>query len=120
MVCLGQLSYAARNSYELDSATAALIALGIAVVHGSDAAVEGQVYAALDAGATRAQIMAAVGVAVMMGGAGAAYTGELVVSILDSADAAEDAGAVGDPEADVLEDGLEVWCDRPAVGETAV
>jgi AhpD family alkylhydroperoxidase len=66
------LHKAATAGGKIDSKTKELIALGIAVAVRCESCISFHVHDALNAGATRAEILDALGVAVMMGGGPAA------------------------------------------------
>ncbi len=70
--CFGSLHKAAVAKGALDAKTKELIALGIAVAARCKSCIAFHVHDALAAGATRAEVLETLGVAVMMGGGPAA------------------------------------------------
>lgn len=79
----GKLHRAAMAPGELDGATKELIALAIGITTHCDGCIAFHVHDALRAGATRAQIEEAIGVAVMMGGGPAAVFGSDALTALN-------------------------------------
>lgn len=77
------LHKAATTSATLDAKTKELIALGIAVAVRCDSCISFHVHDALAAGATRPEVLDALGVAVLMGGGPAAMYACDALSALD-------------------------------------
>jgi len=83
----GNLHKAATASGALDTKTKELIALGIAVAIRCDSCIGFHVHAALAAGATRAEVLDALGVALLMGGGPAAMYACDALTALDQFEA---------------------------------
>jgi AhpD family alkylhydroperoxidase len=79
----GALHKGATQPGAVDTKTKELIALGIAVAVRCDGCIAFHVHDAIEAGATRAEILEAVGVAVLMGGGPALMYGAEALSALD-------------------------------------
>jgi len=83
------LHKAAMTGGALDAKTKELIAIGIAVGIHCDPCVAYHVHDALKAGATRAEVLEAVGVAIMMGGGPAAMYACNALAALDQFEGAQ-------------------------------
>ena len=83
------LHKAAMTGGTLEAKTKELIALGIAVAIHCDSCVAYHVHDALKAGATRAEVLEAVGVAMMMGGGPAAMYACDALTALDQFESAQ-------------------------------
>lgn len=97
MAAFAQLQGAATRSSALDAKTKRLVMVGIAVTQRCPECLAVQVAASLEAGATRAEILDAAGVAILMGGGPAvAVTATRVIDLLDrhAALSRTDAGSV--------------------------
>lgn len=83
MAGFGALHKGATKAGAVDTKTKELIALGIAVAVRCDGCIAFHVHDALEAGASREEIMEAVGVAVLMGGGPALMYGAEALAALD-------------------------------------
>ncbi|MEL7156532.1 MAG: carboxymuconolactone decarboxylase family protein [Actinomycetota bacterium] len=87
MSAFGSLHTAALADAALSSTTKELIALAIGITSRCEGCVTFHVHDALQAGATRAEIEEAIGVAVLMGGGPAAVYGSEALAALDEFEA---------------------------------
>lgn len=83
----GSLHYAAVQDGALSKATKEVIALAIGICGHCDGCIAFHVHDALQAGATRAEIEEAIGVAVLMGGGPAAVYGSDALAALEQFEA---------------------------------
>jgi AhpD family alkylhydroperoxidase len=88
MAGFGRLHRDAMVDGALPRATKELIALGIGICTPCDGCVTFHVHDALLAGATRAEVLEAIGVAVMMGGGPASIYATIALDALDEFEAA--------------------------------
>jgi AhpD family alkylhydroperoxidase len=95
MAGFGRLHREAMADGALARQTKELIALAIGICTPCDGCITFHVHDALLAGASRAQVLEAIGVAVMMGGGPASIYGARAVEALDELEAAQ-AAAPGD------------------------
>lgn len=83
MAGFGQLHQSATTDGSLNTKTKELIALGIAITVRCDGCISYHVHDALKAGATREEIVEAIGVAVLMGGGPAVIYGSEALEALN-------------------------------------
>lgn len=88
----GKLHHAAVADGALDPKTKKLIALGIAISVRCEGCISFYVHAALEAGATRPEIVEAIGVAILMGGGPSLMYGVEAYEALGQFEALVDAG----------------------------